>query len=212
MIKSHKNLNKKKSNKRNKQTAPRLQLTSLVNLYAKTTSAMVNISYQTYVLSFATSTLYSFSDTSDQRGLPFSTICGSSEFTAFAGAYLNYRIKSCSVIINPTYSSNTFNDPLPMLSLSCEPQDGTSTNPTNAAFILRDQNHLFSHQSIAPKSVTFTFPTVGVNTNIWQDTDTLPTKGSIYIGNNPANQFSSTGGIPHFDALISLLVEFNSAK
>lgn len=193
-------------------TAPSMQLSRNINLYSNRASAAVNISFPGIIYGYTTSGLYTFTNNADVRYLSFNAICSATEFTNFASAYMNYKIQSCSVIINPL-SVNTGTTLYPLLSLSCEPEDSSiSTNPTNSDMILRDQNHLFNAQANTIKSVTFTFPSVGVNTNIWQDTTNLPSKGIFTIGNNSTTNWFGGGNVAVFEYMISLLVVFNGAK
>lgn len=204
----------KKANKKNKnqqRSAAVMQLTKNINLLDKRTSAVVNITFPCTIWTYTVSGLYSFTNNSDTRLVSFNQIASASEFTTFASAYTMYKISSCSVIINPTII-NTSTTAYPMLHVSCEPEDSSLSNPNNSNFITRDQNHLFSPYSTAVKSVTFTFPSVGLLTNIWTDTSTLPSKGAIYIGSNNATGFAFGSNQLIFDCLINLQIHFAAAQ
>jgi hypothetical protein len=69
---------------------------------------------------------------------------------------------------------------------------------------------LFSPNAIVPKSITFTFPGVSSNTNIWQATQTVP-DGVVYLGNNlVSSSFSATNQI--FDVSLSARIMFRGPK
>lgn len=209
------NTNNNRSKLRN---APMLQLTKSINLYSKQASAIVNITYPGIIYGYTTSGLYTFTNNSDVRYLAFGTITAAAEFTNFASSFASYRIRSCSVIINPLANNVTTTlgssaSQLPLLVFGADPQDlNINTNPTNSAFIVRDQNHLFSSTSNQVKSVTFTFPGVGTGTNIWKDTDTQPDRGVFYIGNNDTINWFGAGNIPVFEYYLNLLIEFRATK
>lgn len=210
----------KRSNKQNKRVtlrnAPSMQLSKQINLYNQQATAFVNITYPGLIYGYSVSGLYTFTNNADVRYLAYGTITAATEFTNFAASFANYRIKSCSVIVNPLSNNvrtSTGVLDLPLLVFGSDPQDlNISTNPTNAGFILRDQNHLFSTTSNLVKSVTFTFPGVGTATNIWKDTDTQPDRGLFYIGNNATINWFGGGNVPVFEYYINLLIEFKGTK
>ncbi len=220
IFKMKRQTNKRRNNNKNRialRSAPVMQLSKQLNLYGpKSATAMVNITYPGLIYGYSVSGLYTFTNNADVRYLAFSTITAAAEFTNFATSFANYRIRSCSVIINPLYrnvGTSTGTLQLPLLVLGCDPQESNlSTNPTNSAFILRDQNHLFSSQNNVVKSVTFTFPGVGTGTNIWRDTDTQPDRGVFYVGCNATNNWFSGGNVPVFEYYMNLLIEFKGTK
>lgn len=205
--------NKNKNNKRNQMRAlPFQQLKRHVNLFNKSTSLMVNISYPGIIYGYSVSGLYTFTNNSDVRYLAFGTICSAVEFTDFAGSFMNYRIRSCSAIINPL-SVNTGTLQLPMLVLSANPENtNVSTNPTNSALIVQDKTHLFNPQSNIIKSVNFTFPSTGLNTNIWYDTTNTSPSGLFSIGNNSTINWFGGGNVAVFEYMIALQIEFANPK
>lgn len=215
MIKVQRKRNNVKN--RNKlRSAPSLQLSKQINLYNSQASAVVNITYPGLIYGYQTSGLYTFVNNSDVRYLAFSTITAAAEFTNFATSFSNYRIRSCSVIINPlanNISTSTGALNYPLLVFGADPQDtNISTNPTNSSFICRDQNHYFSSLSNVVKSVTFTFPGTGTGTNIWKDTDNQPDRGLFYIGNNSTVNWFGGGNVPVFEYVLNLLIEFRGTK
>lgn len=212
-------ISRKRNNANNRQklrNAPMLQLTKNINLYSKQASAVVNITYPGLIYGYQTSGLYTFTNNADVRYLSFGTITAAAEFTNFATSFASYRIRGCSVIINPlaiSVSTSTGSLNRPILVFGADPQDtNISTNPTNSAFIVRDQNHLFSPNSNVVKSVTFTFPGVGTGTNIWKDTDNQPDRGVFYIGCNDTTNWFGGGNVPVFEYYINLLIEFRATK
>lgn len=208
--------NKNKKQQLIQHSAPMLQLSKQINLFSKQTSAMVNITLPGVIYGYSTSGLYTFTNNADVRYLAFSAVTGVTEFTNFAATYANYRIRSCSVIINPLYNNvgtSTGALQLPLLVMGCEPEDSNiGTNPVNADFIVRDRNHLFSSLSNVVKSVTFTFPSTGINTNMWYDTDNQPSRGLFYIGNNSTTNWFGGGNVLVFEYYINILVEFRNIK
>lgn len=210
---------RKRNNKNNRtklRNAPMLQLSKNMNLYNKQASAFVNITYPGLIYGYSVSGLYTFTNNADVRYLSFSTITAAAEFTNFATSFANYRIKSCSVIINPlatNVSTSTGTLDRPLLVFGADPQDtNVSTNPTNSSFICRDQNHLFNANANVVKSVTFSFPGIGTGTNIWKDTDQQPDRGVFYIGNNSTTNWFGGGNVVIFEYYINLLIEFRATK
>jgi len=197
-------------------SAPIMQLSKNVDLYSRQASAVVNITYPGIIHGNSVTGLYTFANAVDTRVLSFSQIAAAAEFTQFASSFSNYRVKSCSVIINPLFNNigtSTGNLSLPLLVFGCDPQDpNIGTNPTNNTFILRDQNHLFNSSANLVKSVTFNFPGTGTGTNIWKDTDSPPDRGVFYIGNNSTINWFTAGNVPVFEYYINLLIEFRGTK
>lgn len=207
MIKLQRNRGNRRNNKiRGHKTAPQMQLSKNINLLSKSTSAWVNISLPLFVYAYDPSDLYSFSGSSDVRSYAFSTITAATEFTNFATVYNDYRLHSVSFNVTPMSNSSVA---LPSLVCGIDPE-ASSGNPTNATFILSDHTRLISPVANGHRSVNFRFPGVGMSSNIWLPVTTAPS-GSFYIGNNTATGlFSST--ILAYDAMLSLLIEFNNIK
>jgi hypothetical protein len=196
---------KRRNNRNSKKAknAPRLQLSKQINLFTKSDSAYVNISYPVFIYGYSVSGLYSFSGISDSRSIGFTSITGSTEFSNFSNVYKNFRIRSCSIIVAPTSQGSV----APILYCGLDPES-TTGNPTNSDFIMRDKVHMFTNVANTCKSCTFKVPGVGTTTNIWLPVSATPA-GQFVIGNNTyTGIFSSTSVI--FDCQLSFLVEFNN--
>ena len=194
-----------KKNKRNKQ--PRqgvnkraeMQLSKNILLYSERTRR--NITSNQFLKVNTTSKGYSTDDVSDIRYITFANILGSSEFTNMAAVYNNYRIVGVSVT-----AFNQGTTQAPLLFMDCDPQEPYG-NPVNSRLICDDSARIFSPKALLPEVVTWTFPGAGTNTNIWNDTSTLPTFGQLSFGNIVV---TTNGGL--FELKIDLVVEFANPR
>ena len=176
-----------------------LQLSKFIPLYTEKTRR--NITLNTLIKVNTTSKGYSLDDVSDVRYITFANILGSSEYTNMAAVYNNYRLLAVSVTaINQSYSQ------APMLFMDCDPQEPYG-NPVNTRLICDDSARIFSPKSTVIEVVTWNFPGAGTNTNIWNDTSTLPTFGQLSFGNVVV---TSNGGL--FELKIDLVVEFANPR
>ena len=176
-----------------------LQLSKNIPLYSERTRR--NITNNFIVKVNTTSKGYSMDDVSDVRYITFANILGSSEFTNMAAVYNNYRILAVSITaLNQTYSQ------APILFMDCDPQEPYG-NPVNSRLICDDSCKLFSPKATQIEVVTWTFPGAGTNTNIWNDTSTLPTFGQISFGNVVV---STNGGL--FELKVDMVVEFANPR
>ena len=192
-----------KRNKQPRQSAKNkraeLQLSKNIPLYSEKTRR--NITSNQIVKVNTTSKGYSMDDVSDIRYITFANILGSTEFTNMAAVYNNYRILAVSVTaFNQTYSQ------APLLFMDCDPQEPYG-NPVNSRLICDDSARIFSPKAMLAEVVTWTFPGAGTNTNIWNDTSTLPTFGQISFGNIVS---TVNGGL--FELKIDIVVEFANPR
>jgi hypothetical protein len=202
------------NNKRGTKTmAPMLQLSNRMNIFNRLSGTTVNIILPATIYSDMTTGNVSFSAANvDTRFLSFGQIAASSfPFGNYSSVYSEYRIKSASVIVCPV-NNNTQQLAIThsMLYLTCDPEIVSAVNPINSTILGTQSAHLFSIKQIMPKSVSFTFPGVGLNTHLWLPVNSLPT-GSFYIGSNTnSNVFGSIAIL--YDVSISFQVDFREVK
>lgn len=197
--------NNRRNNKRTK-VSNEIKLSRQINLFNKVDNVSVVINNQANIYWYTVTNLYSFSSGSDTRNLNVGTILTSNTFTKLSSVYADYRVKSFTVTLNQTIASTLSNTAVPMLVMGFDPM--TVANPTNATFIESEMIRLFSPFALVPQSVRFTFPGVGVNTNLWIPT-TQTTGGSLLIGNNNTG-FALGSNYIIFDLSIAIVVEFSN--
>ena len=202
------NTNKtKKLQKKQKYTAPKLQLTKYVSL--DDFEVKGNVTYSALIYGYSTSHLYSFASNSDARTLSIATcFANSNEFTKMASMFINYKILSASMILTPLIPNSS--NALPSLYLGLEYLESSTSNPTNSDFILKDQNKIIGPFGRVPVGYTFGFSNVGL-LNLWTDTQTLPGVGVFIIGNQYDTSFFSSNIIV-FDIAVNFLCSFRGMK
>jgi len=203
--------NRNRQRKRNDKTAPQLQLGKKINLFNNNTGCKLNVSYPLTVSYSSSTGLFSLNgNTSDIRYLDFSTILnGTAPFSDFLVVYQDYRIKSVSAIVVALPGIETLSTiAIKSLFMTCDPEL-TGSNPNNTTLITNSSAHIFSPNATTIKSVTFSFPGIGLGSHVWIPTTTAAT-GTIFFG----SQNMGMGGTltAAYEVFCSLLVEFKNLK
>jgi len=178
-----------------------------MNVFRSQAGVLINIIAPATIFGNSTSDLYSFSNTSDVRFLNLSSIT-TSLYNDYIALYSEFRIVSASLIVAPV--PGTTLDRPGMLYVTFDPDAAGSANPNNLVVTSTENAHLFAPTAVVPSDITYTFPGVGVGTNIWQSTTTAPA-GTFFLGCNLlSSTFTATAIV--FDASVSFRVQFRAPK
>jgi len=181
---------------------PSTLLSNSVNLYQ--VRSRINISLAASIYTYTSTGLYTFANASDDRATTFAQMIAGVEFSTYSMVYKNYRIVGASIVLTPVIGIPTTAGSIGFLYF-CVDVNATAGNPTNSSFILKDNNHVFSPVSIAPKIVKYNLKSVGKDTDVWLDVSTVP-DGQFVIGNNPSPGITTNYLV--FDAQLQLQIEF----
>jgi hypothetical protein len=201
MMKLKQYSNNKRSSKRKTGMRSRVQR-SITEHYIRP------ITYTAYISFYTTSQLYTFSAGSDVRYIAFNAIFGSSEFTSLAAAFQEYKSVALEVIINRAIDTAGL-APYPALVVACQPNSPTS-NPTNTTVVYNDNTLLVPILINRTISKRWNFSGgAGFNSDLWTDTNSGASVGSLYIGSNVLGS-ASLANI--FDVQIRLICAFRGTK
>jgi hypothetical protein len=208
--------NKNKNKNSQKLKNPRVtNLCKTVNIYANNsgTEIQCNNTQVIYVGPIASTYNYTFTAGSDVRYYSFASLFNAQIITNAITTYQEYRIMSSCAILTPLRVETPTTAALQICGtcfLSIDPEAATATNPSNNNITTSQNSHMFSPNSLDPKAITYRFPGVGVNIDIWQPVGTAPI-GSFYIG-AIVSATSTLAGTAIFDAVLSLRIQFRGIK
>lgn len=190
------------------------QLARNMNIFDLPNSVTTNINIPVTIYTNATSGGYSFSSAADTRFLAFNTIASigaTADFGKYASVLQEYRIKAASVILCRVQALTTaVVATLPALYLTVDPEVNVASNPNNTNLLESDNAKFVPATILEPKSITFTFPGVGEQTNIWANVNQT-TAGSFYIGANTTSAIVPAIAAIVYDCIFSLVCEFRGS-
>jgi hypothetical protein len=196
-----KNNNRRKGRKSNKNNR-------MVRYKQVTEHYIRPITYTSYISFNNSSQLYTFSAGSDVRYIAFNSMVASSEFTSIAGAFQEYRTVALQVIVSRAIDTAGL-APYPALVMACQPNSPNS-NPTNTTIVYNDNTLIIPILTNVSVSKTWNFPKgAGFNANLWTDTASGASVGSLYIGSNILGSASLSN---IFDVQIRLICSFRGTK
>jgi len=216
--KGKQNQQQQRSRRKGRNTKPyslTRQLGKNIDIFNKLNGATVNINLPITIFTNATSGFYTFTSGSDIRFLSFNSItstASTADFGKYAAIFQEYRIKSASVIVSRVTNAIAVSivEALPSLYLGCDPEVVSVSNPTNLNLLESDSAKFIPSTILDAKSINFTFPGVGNQTNLWVNTN-LTTSGGYYIGNNPTSTVMPATILIAFDCIFAVVCEFRGS-
>lgn len=172
----------KRNNRKNKQNERRNdQLNPRVNLYSNKDGAQIKMRVVVPIYYNGSTTRYSFQSATDVRHFAFSDmLLGVTPFSDFLAVYQQVRIKGIDITVNPI----RYVEPYTNLYITADPEiaNASITNPSANTVINSPKASLFSYIEVMPRTVSYTFPGVGLGGNIWVEAGST-INGAIYVAN-----------------------------